>query len=123
MAITYTWKLTGFKRTSTDAVENAVFQTYWTKTGTDEDGNTGEFQGATPFDLSKIDPNNFTPYDQLTEETVLSWIKPIVTGSYAEHVNSKIADEIAKKRQDVIEHLDPTTFPWSTATSVTPQVP
>ena len=35
----YTWKLDRIKRKTTSDVTNAIVQTYWTKTGTDDAGN------------------------------------------------------------------------------------
>ena len=119
MAITYTWKLKSFKKTSNDSLENVVFQTYWEKTGTDEDGKTGTFVGATPFDTANVDLNNFTPYESLTEEIVLGWIKNVVVGSYATHVNEQIASQINKQKETITEHNEE-TFPWSTATVYVP---
>jgi hypothetical protein len=51
-----------------------VVQTYWTKTGTDENGNTGVFSGATPLDPNP-DQVDFIPYDQLTNDIVVGWIQ------------------------------------------------
>jgi len=112
MAITYTWKLTGLKKY--DAWQNTdhvVFQTYWKKIGTDENGNTGEFQGATPIDVKNLDTNNFTPYDQLTEEQVLSWVKPVVVGEYERHVNEQIAKAIMAKTVTEVQVNDK-ELPW-----------
>ena len=124
MAITYTWKLTSFKKVSKAGIEDAVFQTYWEKEGTDEFGNKGKFVGATPFDINQIDPENFTPYEDLTEEIVLGWIKGVVVDSYEQHVNEQITkaiDAIAHPVTDHSEHLN--TFPWSTGTVYVPPAP
>jgi hypothetical protein len=93
-------------------------QTYWTKTGTDANGNTGTFSGATPF---TPDPqqSDFTPFDQLTQEIVLGWIQPVVTGSYEEHVNGVIAKQIADKVNPVVEP----PLPWAPPTPPTPAAP
>ena len=107
MAITYTWAVTGMKVTRVGNETDYVVQTFWTKTGTDENGNTGTFSGATPLDPNPNQPD-FIPYDQLTQEIVLGWIQPIVIGGYEEHVNSVIAEQIAAK-------IDPVTeapLPW-----------
>lgn len=93
----YTWKITGVKTMDTDSVENAIVQTYWEKTGTDAEGNEGKFTGATPFPKSSIDPDKFVPFDKLTEEVVLGWIKDVVVGSYEEHVNNQIQKQIDAK--------------------------
>ena len=67
MAITYTWAVTGMKVTKVGTETDYVVQTYWTKTGTDENGNTGTFSGATPLDPNP-DQTDFVPYDQLPDE-------------------------------------------------------
>lgn len=95
--MTYTWEITGIKTIDVNNVENAVVQTYWKKTGTDKEGNEGTFTGATPFPQSTIDPENFIPFSELTEEIVLGWIKAVVVGSYEEHVNAQIQKQIDSK--------------------------
>jgi hypothetical protein len=92
--MTYTWKITDMKTLDVDGVQNAVIQTFWQKTGTDENGKEGSFAGGTPFPVSDIDPEDFTPYEDLTEEIVLGWIKEVVVGSYEEHVNEQIQKQI-----------------------------
>ncbi len=57
MAITYTWAVTGMKVTTVGSESDYVVQTYWTKTGTDENGNTGTFSGATPLDPNPDQPD------------------------------------------------------------------
>lgn len=111
MTITYTWAVTGLKVTTVGTESDYVVQTYWTKTGADENGNTGTFTGATPLNPNPNQPN-FIPYSQLTQEIVLSWIQPVVTGDYEIHVNEKIAEQIAAK-------IDPITeppLPWAEPT-------
>ncbi len=113
----YTWKLTSLKRKNTDVAQNIVVQTFWKKIGTDADGNVGEFSGATPFDLSTVDPDNFVSYDKLTEEMVLGWIKNVVVGSYEEHVNGKIAEQIDAIVSPVVSVTG--GFPWQPEDEVT----
>ena len=116
----YEWKITGLKRKDAPDLSNIVVQTYWKKIGTDEDGNTGEFNGATPFDLTNVDPNNFTSYEDLTEEMVLSWIKAVVVDSYEEHVNAQIQKQIDEKINPETEVRD--EFPWGPGEITTPAV-
>ena len=69
MTMTYTWKITGLKTRDIIDKPSAVVQTYWTKTGTDENGNQGTFIGATPFTVDPTDESGpFIPFDQLTED-------------------------------------------------------
>lgn len=104
----YTWKVTGIKTRNEGDYQNAVVQTYWTKTGTDEDGNEGVFNGATPFTTTTMpEGSTFVPFAELTEEIVLGWIKAAVV-SYEDHINEQIQKQIDQKKAPVEEP----TLPW-----------
>lgn len=110
MTITYTWAVTSMKTRTEGSNVGAVVQTYWTKTGTDENGNTGTFSGATPFTSTTMpEGSTFTPLAELTEAMVLGWIQAVVTGSYEEHVNGMIAKQIDEK----INAITDTPMPWA----------
>lgn len=112
MAITYTWKITGLKTREVAGTQGAVVQTYWEKIGTDENGNEGKFSGATPFTPDPTDTSGpFIPFEQLTEQNVIDWIKTVVVGSYEEHVNGKIQEQIEAKTRPVVE----AAMPWAPA--------
>lgn len=113
MAITYTWAVTSLKTKTEGSNTDAVVQTYWTKTGTDKDGNQGVFSGATPFTSATMpEGDTFVPFAELTEEIVLDWIKDVVVGGYEEHVNAQITKQIDGKINIVTE----ATLPWAPAT-------
>jgi len=116
MALTYTWAITGLKLTTVGDKPDYVVQSYWSCEGEDENGNTGKFSGATPFEANPSQ-QDFTPYDQLTEAQVLGWIQAVVVGSYWDHVNEQIAKQIAEKIDPV---TDVNTFPWSPPPEDTP---
>ena len=116
MALTYTWKVTGITTKDEGANTQAVVQTYWTKTGTDEAGNTGTFSGATPFTSVEVPEGDFIPLEQLTEETVLGWIQSVVVGGYEEHVNGQIQKQIDEKITPIAEP----TLPWAPIPIETP---
>jgi hypothetical protein len=114
--MTYTWKVTGMKSMDLPNEVNAIIQTYWTKTGTDAQGNEGTFSGATPFDPATIDPETFIPFAQLTEEIVLGWIQAVVVDSYEQHVNTQIQKQIDQKK------IKEEVLPWASEPSaVTPE--
>lgn len=112
----YTWKIKGLTKQNTNDLDNIIIGTRWTVTGTNEDGITGEFQGATPFDLVTVDPNNFTPFEQLTETQVLGWIQNKVSGSsptsYWDHISERINKQIEEKANVRIQ-VEETELPWS----------
>lgn len=109
MAITYTWEVTGIKKDE----NGTVVQTYWKKTGEDEHGHTGTFAGATPVSGSPLD-ENYIQFDQLTEADVLGWIQDVVVGSYEEHVNGKIQEQIDA------QHIVDADMPWAPAPAEEP---
>lgn len=115
MSITYSWKITGIKTKTHLDIDNVVVQTYWEKTGVDENGNEGIFKGATPFSPEQIDPETHIPFEQLSEEQVISWIQSIVVGHYEEHVNETIKKEIDKKTFEISDAV----LPWTIKTSKT----
>lgn len=109
MPLTYTWAITELALTTVGSLQDYVVQSRWTCTGTDENGLTGTFSGATPFTPDPSQPD-YTPYAQLTEAQVLGWIQAVVVGGYWDHVNGVIAEQIAKKKDPVTQT---STFPWS----------
>lgn len=112
MTLTYTWAITSLKKTTDGNISNVVVQTNWTCTGTDADGDSGTFNGATPFPLSSVDPDNFIPYEELTEANVISWIQAVVVGAYKEHVDAQILKQIALIKDPVVE-VPSNELPWS----------
>ncbi len=115
MELTYTWKLTKLKKTDDPSVElnDIVVQTYWECTGTDADGISGTFNGATPFEPDKVDAENFTTYENLTEAQILGWIQDVVenTPGYKAHIDGQIKKQIDAIIKPVVE-IDQGNFPW-----------
>lgn len=115
MSMTYTWEITSLKTQNQtnadgDALENAVVQTYWKCIGTDENGATGSFSGATPFTAENTPADSFVAFADLTEETVLGWIQAVVTGGYEEHITNQIRQQIAESSIQEVAEAD---LPWS----------
>jgi hypothetical protein len=108
MAISYTWDITNMRKAPTlEGMNNVIVHVRWTKTGTDENGTTGVFQGATPLSLPAS--GSFTPYEELTKEQVLGWVQAVVVGTYEQHVNEQIQKQITKKNDP---WSDVTETPW-----------
>jgi hypothetical protein len=113
MNLTYTWKLKSAKKGDIGDLSGVIVQTYWECTGTDEDGVSGTFHGATPFDPTGVDPEGFTPFEELTEAQVMGWIESIVTGVYKDHVDEQIKRQILEKKLTVVE-VSEDALPWAT---------
>ena len=126
MGYTYEWKVTGVKKVNSENIDEAIIGTQWKVICTDEDGSTGEFVGATPFDLNSINTGSFTAYADLNEEQVLGWIKNVVSGSnrmtnYWAHIQGQMDKQINKSKLSFTEVSD-ISLPWSptSGSSVTP---
>lgn len=111
MAITYTWQVTNLKRMDVEGNTNVVVHSRWTRTGTDENGHEGSFQGATPLRLPESGSGNFTPFEDLTEEQVVEWIKTEIASNpgYEEHIVQQITKQIEAKKNPVV---DVDRLPW-----------
>jgi hypothetical protein len=108
MGITYTWKVTGIKTRTEGPNEKSVVQTYWSKIGTDENGITGVFNGATPFTSIDVPKEDFIPFENLSEEDILTWIKAVVVADFEEHVNMVIMNQIDEKINPPVD----AKLPW-----------
>ena len=117
MATTYSWKVTSVKVMDEDSNKNAVVQTLWKKTGTDENGNTGEYSGAAPFTSKNVPQNDFIAFESLTEAKVIEWIQGAVSKGYEEHINQMIERQIVHKNGNNVK------MPWDTSEPVTPPTP
>ena len=58
---------------------------------------------------------NFIDWDNLTESTVLGWIKAVVVDGYAQHVNEQIMKQINNIKNPVVEA---DFLPWDPSTPV-----
>ena len=97
MAITYTWKVTSVKVKDEGDNTDAIVQTFWTKTGTDDNGEQGTFSGATPFTSVDVPEGDFVDFADLTEEIILGWIQAVVVDEYENHVNQQIQKQIDQR--------------------------
>jgi hypothetical protein len=118
---TWAWEVTSLKRkdqVNSEGVtlSGAVCQTFWKVTGTDSDGNTGEFSGATPFTAENTPAGSFVAFDDLTEATVLGWIQAVVNADqgYADHISSRVKLQIDE------ELIEEAAMPWGDGSDVTP---
>lgn len=68
------WSIINLERKLPDGdypPDGQVYTAHWT-VSQEENGHTASVYGSIGF--SDPDPNNFVPYNQLTEEEVLNWV-------------------------------------------------
>ena len=109
MSLTYTFSLKKLKKENTDQLNDVVTQIYWTKTATDENGNSATIPGGTPFNISSADPDNFISYENLNDEIILSWIPDSNDDEmFRAIINEQLNPEI-----------DSSNFPWNVGVATT----
>lgn len=124
MALTYKWTITSLKvrdevNTAGDTLPNAVVQTYWKVEGTDANGNTGHFSGATPFSAANVPAGSFKPFEELQEADVVGWIENVVNSdpAYKAHIDEQIVRMI--NASSTVEKAA-SDLPWAPADATPP---
>jgi hypothetical protein len=111
-----TYKITGLKLKDVinddgETLNDAVFQTYWTLTGVDENGNEAEFRGALPLSADSVPASAFTAFSDVTEAQVIGWIEDFYDENQ-DFYNNMIA-ELQKQVDRMSEtELSSTQLPW-----------
>jgi hypothetical protein len=104
MAATFTWNIATMERTN-DA-DQGVIVVHWRLNG-DDDGVTAGADGPESF---TPDPSSddFIPYNDLTEETVVGW----VTDAWGEDKYQNVLDAIQQKIDDQRNPPTVAGVPW-----------
>lgn len=124
MSWTYTWEIERLKvkdEVNSEGVtlRNAVCNTYWKITGTNADGDSASWSGATPFTAASVGEADFTDFESLTEAEVIGWVRNVVENDtgYMNHINEQLQKAIDLENE---EEIAPEGLPWATGDDVTP---
>jgi hypothetical protein len=107
MADTYTWNIAQLERKLSDG---AVYTAHWTVNATrkvtgDDDLIISSY-GSIGF--GNPDPDNFTPYQELTENQVVSWVLDALGDEQVETICSGLTAQL-----DAIQNpVDASGIPW-----------
>lgn len=93
---TYTWKINAVDcYTSKDGLEKVAYNVHWTCTATDGQHTTSSI-GVNS--IGSPNPDNFIPFDQLTEEQVVEWVKASMDVEQMQaNLDKQIEDLVAPK--------------------------
>ena len=97
------WNIAQLERHLSDG---AVYTAHWTVNLQDQ-GESASAYGSVGF--SDPDPTNFTPYDQLTKEQVIGWVKDALGEEQVASIATALETQIEQK-------LHPTNaqgIPWN----------
>lgn len=107
--INYTWKIHSLTKRTINNTESVIFTVVWEKFGIDENGYSGSIKTTITFNVNEIDENSFIPYEQLTEEILIDWIRNNIN---EEAINKGIEAEIEKSKSHWIQ-INDGEFPWN----------
>lgn len=95
MSINYNYSINTVKKINENGFENAVVQVYWSLVGTNESGQTGRVYGTSTFSTNELNSNeDFIPFDQVSDETIVSWIQNSVSEEQDSHMKNTIQQQI-----------------------------
>jgi len=119
MSITYNWNILSLSvRDEGPEHPNAVVIVKWRKTGTDVDGNQANFDGSTPFSAVNIPFEDYIPFNQLTEDIVIGWVRnkieaKVTTGDYTFCEDDRINQYIEKQISLLKDPIRTEPLPWA----------
>lgn len=111
MANTYTWGVVGLDvARSQDDLLDVVVQVTWALTATNPDGLS--FTCQRQIQLDAPEPASYTPYDQVTFEMVVQWVKDTLGPEQL----SDIEGRLDKAIEDILNlPIVQLPLPWSVA--------
>lgn len=101
MANTYTWDIPAVDCRPTEGdLSTVVYNVHWRFNGEDSNGNVATIIGTQS--VGSPDPDNFTPFADLTKDDVVAWIEPEMD---VVEMKSNIDAQIAEMENPTTETL------------------
>jgi hypothetical protein len=91
---TITWAIANLERETED---NFVFTAHWTVNAVEEDGEES-FSASAYGSIGLERPENLIPYEDLTEEIVVEWVKEKMGEEAVEAVEAALLAQIAEQK-------------------------
>jgi hypothetical protein len=111
MSIEYIWKVESLECYPTfDTHEDVVFKVHYEIQATDDAGYTADAQCSQVLIYDSSGP--FVPYDQLSEEQIISWVRSAIGDDSCNKVEADLAGLIDIKRNPPV--VQP-PLPWSSS--------
>ena len=101
-------KITSMKVMSTAQYPQAVVHVAWAKAAIDDDGTKAAVHRTSNFDPAKI-TGHFVPFEELTEELVLSWVMQDYEKDKKDIEGSLRADMETQRKANAVQHAN---LPW-----------
>jgi hypothetical protein len=96
MANTYSWDCSTVDTYPTqDGLTDVVYNVHWRLTGTDDSGEHSATIIGTQ--VVEVDPQNFTAFGDLTNETVAGWVQDAMSAERIAELMSAVDIQISEK--------------------------
>lgn len=97
MANTYHFEITSVDaHISKDGLENVIYNVHYSYIAEDGNGNKASQFGVVHF--PSVDPENFTPFEDLKQADVIAWIESEVpVEQFQQSLDSQISEIVAPK--------------------------
>lgn len=106
--VTYSWQFDALDVYLTyQTVNNAVYSMHWRRNADDGSGHTATSYGVQP--CGPIDPNNFTPFNNLTLNQVVGWLEAQISAEDLAGIDADLLRIINEKAAPTTAGLAP---PW-----------
>ena len=115
---TYTWKIDMMHTINAEGVDGAVTEIHWSKHGLHQNGIKTRIPNMTKFKVSDIqvlkESGGFTPFAQLTEAQVLSWIQDDMSQQEKDFIDLTLEQSYQfQSRPIASSSVDNNTLPWN----------
>lgn len=107
MAIQYSWVFPKLGVTYNEGMLTNVVSTAYFYYVAEENGTKVSWPGS--INLSAPNPASFTPYDQVTQEQVVSWTEQAIGEAQLERMKAKLAQQLQAELEPKKGDLNP---PW-----------
>ena len=99
MALVYEWTLLNHKKfnNSNLGLVEVVAHADWKVTGTDENGASADYISTVIWDPNQVKKHSYTPYEQVTEDQILEWVKELVARQPERQIEQYIRNAIAQQ--------------------------
>lgn len=106
--VTYSWQFDALDVYLTyQTVNNAVYAMHWRRNADDGNGHTATAYGVQP--CGPINPNDFTPYNQLTLNQVANWLEAQISAEDRAGIDAELLQHINDQAAPTKAELRP---PW-----------
>lgn len=107
MTITYNWRIADLDYKTADGY---VFTAHWTVTATSSELDSGNkpYKADSYGSVGLERPSNLIPYEALTEEIVVGWVKAKLGAEEVSQIESSLAAEILEMKKPKEE----SGLPW-----------